>query len=97
LCFAKFANPSGEIGNPINPQASTAPENHNTEKPTQRSSLSTNDQLGIQTIEADDEEGEGWDNEESDPFDFSQQAEDSSDAWGKIIMSPFFCFSQKLT
>ncbi|CAO3651720.1 unnamed protein product [Mucor hiemalis] len=89
---SRFASPSGEIGNPLSPQGSASNEtNNNAEKHINHSSLSSSNQLGIQTITPDgngeDEENE-WDNEESDPFDFNQQSENVSDSWDNFGTTP---------
>lgn len=56
-----------------------------------------NNQLGIQTIEADNtvnEDNNGWDEEDSTAFDFNQP-EDANDAWGNITFH-FLFFMQVL-
>lgn len=81
----QFASPSGEIGNPINSQGSAPVENHNVEKPGQHA-LSTGNPSRVQAIEADDDENTGWDNEDSNPFDYDQQVDSNSNNWGKQTM-----------
>lgn len=50
--------------------------------------MSTSNSSRFQTIEADDISSEisGWDNEDSNPYDYDQPSEDNSDNWGKLLI-----------
>ncbi|KAG1114379.1 hypothetical protein G6F42_014199 [Rhizopus arrhizus] len=101
---SRFSSPSGEIGNPISSQGSTtAIENdtNSTAKKTSGMQLGVNSNHHHTLIEADDTENtNGWDEEESDPFDFNQPVDnddgdneedsawDSFDQSSSVALSP---------
>ncbi|CAO3654580.1 unnamed protein product [Mucor fragilis] len=102
---SRFASPSGEIGNPISPQGST-PVIENNANPTAKKTSGM--QLGANNnynnsyqhtlIEADDaEDTNGWDQEESDPFDFDQPVgndnEEEDSAWDSFDQPSSVAFS----
>ncbi|KAI8059837.1 hypothetical protein BDF21DRAFT_370083 [Thamnidium elegans] len=75
---SRFASPNGEIENPIGSPSPASIESHKAAKPTQQSSLAMSNQLGMQTIEADEAIGndnDGWDEEDNTDFGFNQPEE----------------------
>lgn len=104
---SRFSSPSGEIGNPINSQGSTPVIENNSNNTTQKIASM---QLGINSsnnnnnnrtlIEEDDiEDSNGWDQEESDPFDFNQPVDNDEEdnkednAWDSFDQPASVAFS----
>ncbi|KAL7315800.1 Nuclear aminoacylation-dependent tRNA export pathway component [Mucor circinelloides] len=100
---SRFSSPSGEIGNPMSSQGSTPViENdaNSTAKKTSGMQLGVNSNHHHTLIEADDtEDTNGWDEEESDPFDFNQPVDnddgdnEEDSAWDSFDQPSSVAFS----
>ncbi|CEP15877.1 hypothetical protein [Parasitella parasitica] len=95
---SRFSSPSGEIGNPINSQGSTPVTDTNDSTTTQKTTgmkLGNSSNNNSVLIEAEDtEEANGWDDEESNPFDFNQDEQEAEDnAWDSFDQPSSVAFS----